>query len=137
MFSLKRIIKSSKRMSGHFSMIWSMMMMMIMMMMINCFCGMIDRQKALSLIFSRDHSQKSSLWRISDTPWRRFEFAQNLSWSFVEWICAIVITNTPRRHWNFWIFLLWVKDIAPRSLKQLQESVFLIIHNKLCTSNYK
>ena len=37
-----------------------MMMMMMMMMMINCFCGMVDRRKAFSLISSLDHCQRSS-----------------------------------------------------------------------------
>ena len=37
-------------------------------MMMNCFCSMVDRRQALSLIFSRDHCQRSSLSRISDTP---------------------------------------------------------------------
>ena len=43
------------------------------------FCGMIDRRKTLSLISSRDHCQKSSPSRISDTPRAEFEPAQNLS----------------------------------------------------------
>ena len=38
-----------------------------MMMMMNCFCGMVDRRKAFSLISSRDHCQRSSPTRISDT----------------------------------------------------------------------
>ena len=45
-----------------------MMMMMIMMMMMNCFCGMVDQRKVFSLIFSRDHCQRSSPSQISDTP---------------------------------------------------------------------
>ena len=44
-----------------------MMMMMMMMMMMNCFCGMVDRRKAFSLISSRDHCQRSSRSRIFDT----------------------------------------------------------------------
>ena len=32
----------------------------MMMMMINCFCGMVDRGKAFSLISSGDHCQRSS-----------------------------------------------------------------------------
>ena len=51
-----------------------------------------------SLISSRDHSQRSSPSRISDTPRAGFEPAQNLSSGFDEWSCAIVITTTPRRH---------------------------------------
>ena len=48
--------------------VFLMMMMMMMMMMMNCFCGMVDRRKVFSLISSRDHCQRSSLSRISDTP---------------------------------------------------------------------
>ena len=61
--------------------------------MMNCFCGMVDRRKAFSLISSRDHCQRSSPSRISDTPWVGFEPAQNLSSSLVEWTCAVVITT--------------------------------------------
>ena len=51
----------------------------IMMMMINCFCSMLDRRKAFSLISSQGHCQRSSPSRISDTPRGGFETAQNLS----------------------------------------------------------
>ena len=51
-------------------------------MMMSCFCGMVDRRKALSLISSRDHCQRSSPSRISDTPQTGFEPAQNLSSGF-------------------------------------------------------
>ena len=37
-------------------------------MMMNCFCGIVDRRKAFSFISSRDHCQRSSPLRISDTP---------------------------------------------------------------------
>ena len=70
-----------------------------MMMMMNCFCGMVDRRKAFSLISSRDHCQRSSPSRISDTPQAGFEPAQNLSSDFGEWSYAVVITTTPRRHY--------------------------------------
>ena len=46
---------------------WLMMMMMMLMMM-NCFCGTVDRRKVLSLTSSRDHCQRSSPLRISNTP---------------------------------------------------------------------
>ena len=52
---------------------------LLMMMMMNCFCGMVDRRRALSLISTRDHCQKSSPSRIPDTPRAGFEPAQNLS----------------------------------------------------------
>ena len=49
----------------------------------------------------RDHCQRSSPSRISDTPRAAFEPAQNLSSGFVEWSCAVVITTTPGRHYIF------------------------------------
>ena len=67
----------------------------LIMMMMNCFCGMLDRRKAFSLISSRDHFQRCLPSRISDTPRAGFEPAQHL---IVERRCAVVITTTPRRH---------------------------------------
>ena len=67
-------------------------------MMMNCFCGVLDRQKTFSLISSRNHCQRSSPSRISDTPRAGFEPAQSLSSDLVKWSCAVVITTTPRRH---------------------------------------
>ena len=49
------------------SLMMIMMMMMMMMMMMNYFCGMVDRRMAFSLISSRDHYQRSSPPRNSDT----------------------------------------------------------------------
>ena len=56
-------------------MIMMMMMMMMMMRMMNCFCG---------LISNRDHCQRSSQLRISNTPRVGFETAQNLNSGLVE-----------------------------------------------------
>ena len=66
----------------------------------NYFCGMVDRRKAISLISSRNHCQRSSPSRISDMPRTVFEPAQNLSLGLVGWSCAVVITTTPRRLLN-------------------------------------
>ena len=60
------------------------------------FCGMVDQQKAISLISSRDHCQRSSPSRISDTPRAGFEPAQNLTSGLVEWSCAVKMSITPR-----------------------------------------
>ena len=60
------------------------MMMMMMMMMMNCFCGMVDRRKAFSLISAWDHCQRASPPRISDTALAGFEPAENLSPELVE-----------------------------------------------------
>ena len=64
--------------------------------MMNCFCGIVDRQKAFSLISSRDDCQGSSPSRNSDTPRAGFEPVQNLSAGLVEWSYVVVITTTPR-----------------------------------------
>ena len=72
--------------------IWAELFLFLMM---NCFCGMIDRHKALSLISSWDHCQRSSPRRISDTSRAGFEPAQNLSSGFVEWSRAVAITIAP------------------------------------------
>ena len=58
--------------------------MMMKMMVMNCFSGMVDQQKAFSLISSWDHCQRSSPSQISDTPQAGFEPAQNLSSGLVE-----------------------------------------------------
>ena len=53
------------------------------MMMMNCFCGMVDRQKAFSLISSWDHCQRSSPLQISDAVSRVWTYAEpefRLSW---------------------------------------------------------
>ena len=68
-------------------------MTMMMMMMMNCFYGMVDRRKAFRFISSRDHCQRSSSFRISDTPQAGFEPAQNPSSGLVESSCAVVITS--------------------------------------------
>ena len=78
-----------------------------MMMMLNYFCAMVDWQKAFSLISSRDHCQRSSPLRISDSPQARFEPAQNLSLSLVEWSCTIVITTKPWHHCIKTLLLTW------------------------------
>ena len=85
------------RLSGNFKTNYSIENLMMMMM--NCFCRMVDRRKAFSLISSRVHCQRSLLLRISDTPQAGFELAQNLSSGLVEWSCAIVITSPPQRKW--------------------------------------
>ena len=60
------------------------------------FGGMVDQQNAFSLNSSWDHCQRSTSSQISNMLWAGFESMQNLSSGFVEWSCAVVITNTPR-----------------------------------------
>ena len=64
-------------------------------MMMKCACVMVDRRRMCSLIFSRDHCQRSSQSWTSDTPWAGFEPLQNLSLCLVEWSCAVLKTTTP------------------------------------------
>ena len=91
---------------------WDVVMMMMMM---NCFCGMVDRRKAFSLISSRDHCQRSSPSRISDTSRAGFEPAQNLSPGIDEWSCAVVITTTPCSNKMSWgLPLTRLGDVPPR-----------------------
>ena len=58
------------------------------------FCGMVERRKAISLISSRDHCQRSSPLRISNTLRTRFEPEQNPISDLAERISALVITTT-------------------------------------------
>ena len=60
---------------------------MMMMMMMNCFCGIVDRRKAFSLISSWDHCQRSSSSQISDTPRAGFEYAEPESRLFWLKLC--------------------------------------------------
>ena len=62
------------------------------------FLWYVDPRKAFSLISSRDHCQRSSPSRISNTPRAGFEPVQNLSSGLAESSCAVVITTTPWRH---------------------------------------
>ena len=68
--------------------------------MMNCidelFLWYVDQRKAFSLISSREHFQRSSPLRISDTSHAGFEPEQNLSSDFTESSCAVGITTTPR-----------------------------------------
>ena len=68
---------------------------------------------AFSLISSRDHCQRFSPSRISDTPRAGFELAQNMSSGLIEWSCAVVITITQQRHiMNAWF---WFNNYQHRS----------------------
>ena len=68
--------------------------------------GMVDQRKTFRFISRWDHCQRSSASPISDTPRAGFEPAQNLSSSFVEWSCAVVITTTPQHSFYKTSFLL-------------------------------
>ena len=81
-------------------MMMMMMMMMMTMMIINCFSGMVDRQKVFSLLFSQGHCQRSSPSGISNTPQGGHEPTQILSSGLVEFrrSCIVVITTIPQPH---------------------------------------
>ena len=65
---------------------------------------MVNRRKPLGHIPSRDHFQRSLPSQIFDKPRVGFEPPRNMSSSFAEWSCAVVITTTPRcsdyNHWK-------------------------------------
>ena len=61
-----------------------------------CFCGIIDQQKVLNLISRWEHCQRSPPLLIFNPPQARFEPAQSLISSFVEWSCAVMITTKLR-----------------------------------------
>ena len=63
---------------------------------LNCFCSIVDRRKAFSLLSSQDHCQRSSPSQISDTLQAGFKPAQNLSWDSAEWSFSVAITIAPR-----------------------------------------
>ena len=91
---------------------------MMMMMMMNCFCGMADRRKAFSLISSRDHCQRSSPSRISDTPSRLWTCAEpefRLSWMK---LCSSDNHYTPVPFSAF-IYLLKFNNRNPRKRCEL------------------
>ena len=60
------------------------------MMMINCFCGMVDRRKAFSIISSRYYCQRFSPLQISDTPRAGFENMGKYS-SYVQFKCRLSV----------------------------------------------
>ena len=92
----------------------------------NCFCGMVDRRKAFSLISSRDHCQRSSSSRISDTPSRVctcVEPEPRLSWMK---LCSSDIRYTTAPP-NFLIKLS----------KQIDNSFAKIINTKVSSKLYQ
>ena len=70
--------------------------------MMNCFCGIGDRQKAFSFISSWNHCQRTSPLWVSDTPGAAYEPEFRLD----EWRCAVGIITTPLRQKSFWKFLV-------------------------------
>ena len=85
---------------------------------------MVERRKAFSLISSRNQCQRFSPSRISDTPQAGFEPAQNLSSSFVEWRCAVVIITRPRRSILILEELSYWYQYLPKTFTTWKLSVF-------------
>ena len=56
----------------------------------NCFCGMVDRGKAFSLISSLDHCQILTIAN-SDMLQAGFDPVQNRSSGLLEWSCAVAL----------------------------------------------
>ena len=97
------------------------------MMMMNCFCGMVDRRKAFSLISIRDHCQRSSPWRIFDTPLAGFDPVQSLSSGLVEWSRSDNhYTTAPQmKYISYEIYMLW--NIYPAEISSPYPTPRLIL----------
>ena len=63
----------------------------------DCFGGMDDQRKGLSIISNQDHYQKFSSSQTSDTPRGGSESFQNLISGFAKQSCEVVKT-TPARY---------------------------------------
>ena len=85
----------------------------------NCFSRMVNWRKAFSLISIWGHFQRFSPSRISDTLQAGFVPAQHLSWGFVEWRCAVVLTTTSTRTTPLHLSLP-----APSTLHPLHHSLY-------------
>ena len=131
------------------------------MMMMNYFCGMVDRRKEFSLISSRDHCQRSSPSRNSETPQAGSEPAQSLSSGLVEWSYAVVITTTPHHfyalignarhlpsvlfklftHFSYFTYLFHVSKLSttilPRRLKETSNSIWRARNKSRCDRHTK
>ena len=68
----------------------------MMMIMMNCFSGMVDRRKLISIIFSRNLYQRFSPSKISDVPGAGFKSLPKIKSNFVEWSWVVKLTLTPR-----------------------------------------
>ena len=107
-----------------------------MIMMMNCFCRMVDRRKAFSLLSSRHYCQRSSPSRFSDTPRGGFEPAHNLHSNLIKWACTLVITTIPQHH-N--IILMLFTDVILIYLQSAKHDYFSFVSNllvKLTASAY-
>ena len=92
------------------------MLLHVIMMMMSCFCGMVDRRKAFSLISSRYHWQGVSPSQISNTPqriWIRAELQFSLFWmklcSSDNHCVAIILLPIVGFIWNY---LKWAESYA-------------------------
>ena len=68
-------------------------------MMMNCFCGMVDQWKGLTL-FPAGPIVRDSHHHESDTPQVGFEPALNLSSGFDKWSCTVLITTAPSHQYS-------------------------------------
>ena len=74
-------------------------------MMMNCFCKMVEKRKAFSIISSWDHCQRFSPLFISKVLWVGFEPANNLNSGFFEGSCAEVIYMI----FIYYIYILYMR----------------------------
>ena len=105
------------------------------MLMTNCFCGMVDRRKTVSFIFSRDYCQRSSPLRISDTSQAGFKPTLKLEWSCevhgtieTEQIKLKIFCISILQFQNFNVFRVWYYyffgvNLKFRHIKTLRELI--------------
>ena len=109
-------------------------------MIMNFFCSMVHPRKTFSLVSNQNHCQRSSPTQISNTPQTGFEPVQNLSSGFIEWSCVVVITTTPRRHFQTADEKSKIKTASknissPHKLSSYISQILLILGNQLCPIN--
>ena len=106
-----------------------------MMMVMNCFCGMVDRRKVISLISSLDHCQRFSPSRISDTPRAGFEPVQNLSSDLVEKTCANFTSRSKINKWFKKSFCPQEFPVPPKSYEGCKKGIVTKGVFKILSSN--
>ena len=92
-------------------------------MMMNCFCKMVEKRKAFSIISSWDHCQRFSPLFISKVLWVGFEPANNLNSGFFEGSCAEVI-------YMIFIYYIYIYIIYETLLSIVIKGQFLVISKK-------
>ena len=90
------------------------------------FCGMVDQQKAFTLISSWHHCQRSSPSWISNMLRAGFEPVQNLISGLVEWSCAAVTLRVKKFEVVVYTSILAILGCSQSCLWFLNSFILLI-----------